>query len=273
MYYLGIDSSTKKLGIGLSRDDRILDRINFCSDKGFMVNIIRLIDRLLKKNSISLSSIDNFCVNVGPGDFTGTRIGISIAKTFALVENKNILGINTLDVFALQLMGNNISRIGGLLSGEKNILIIPILDVRRDELFFSVYQPRFELYPDKNSVGSMTYKSEEVYLNKILKDYLINYENFSSFLEDIFLKENLIASSRERQYILTGGTAFNSYRHLYSDVKNLNYNFMFDKKSVNPDVKYLNLCAYFRKLYKINDAEEKVIAPYYVREFLTFNRK
>ncbi|GEM_PF-722024 len=277
LYILGIDSSTKKLIIGINKELNLLAKVEIISDKGFMINIITLIDKLLKKTKLNLSLIDNFCVNIGPGDFTGTRIGITVAKTFGLVENKNVVGISTLDVFGFQVFLNNFSEISNKLLKGREILIIPVLDVKREELFFSVYRAKLELLKSKDyfeewwkkyckdeDCKNKDYKNEEkiagdiigfkdfkgslIYLEKVSQDFLVDNKNFQNMLSEKLNKiKNFVIAD-----IYLCGTAFNFYKNLYSAIKKYKtfstnkLDFFLDKNSTVPDIKALNLCAYFK---------------------------
>src|SRR4030043_2361682 len=101
MYILGIDSTTGRVSIAVNSDQQLLSKVEYGKNQKYMVSIISLIDKALKKVNVSPDFVDLFAVNIGPGDFTGTRIGISVAKTLAWVGNKPIYGIGSLDVVAL----------------------------------------------------------------------------------------------------------------------------------------------------------------------------
>jgi tRNA threonylcarbamoyl adenosine modification protein YeaZ len=247
----------------------------------FMVNIISIIDKLLKRNKIDLSTIDIFTVDVGPGDFTGTRIGISILKAFSLVENKPVFGIDTLDIFAVQLFINNLSKIMVSLAGNITILLVPILDVKRDELFFSFYGVSY--YPDKKektielSAGRKAY-----FLNKATRNYLVDSESFILTFNKLLLSTELNLTDINKVLIIFSGTAFNSYRALAYDINKLGHNFIFDRRNVYPKAEFLNLCTHSRvkeklkekisNTHKVEISGDRLIKPFYVREFIPFGK-
>ncbi len=144
MQILGIDSSTKNLSIALSEDDTGHYGVNFSKETGFMVNIISCIDKAIKKAGKNISDVDAFSVNIGPGDFTGTRIGISVAKTLALVTEKPVYGIKALDACAAGILINGAAKISRLLQKKESVLLLPVLDVKRNEVFFSIYEASLE---------------------------------------------------------------------------------------------------------------------------------
>jgi len=279
MYILGMDSSTKILSTALSRDNKTIGRIEDGRSERFMANIISIIDRLLKKCRISLSAIDVFAVNVGPGDFTGTRIGIGILKTFAFIENKPIYGIDTLDVFAVQFFMHNFSKIAAVLAENSPVLIVPLLDVKRSELFFSFYQVSF--YSDeKEKTIEISADGKVYFLNKFTRNYLMDSENFISGFGKLLLSAELNLTDINKTLIIAGGTAFNSYKTLNHDIKKLGYKFIFgsSRKSISPKAEFLNLCAYSRVKRTVGDkmdindkagiSGDRLIKPFYVREFI-----
>jgi len=269
MYLLGIESSTKKLSIAISSSSSVKGRIAVLSEKGFMKNIIFLVDRLFRKTGLNLDAVDGFCVNTGPGDFTGTRIGLSIAKTFSMIEEKPLYGIDSLDIFAVQVLALNAARIYKMLSafsGKCNILIVPVIDVRRGELFFSIYVAGVFFTSETESVCSVRICNMEIFVTRISGNHLVEYEKFPLFLERVLMSENLTMLSRQKSAIFLSGTAFDSYGHLYDDLLKLKYSFFLDKKSFLPEAEYLNLCAFFKILS--GSPHQKRVVPYYVREFL-----
>ena len=91
MYYLCIDSTTKKLTVNLSRDGKMISGVSDGKDLKHMEKIMTHIDHVIRESRIDIGSIDVLGINTGPGDFTGTRIGISIIKTLSLSSSDNLL--------------------------------------------------------------------------------------------------------------------------------------------------------------------------------------
>jgi len=66
-----------------------------------LVHLIPEIDKLLTQHNISLEQINTFCLSLGPGSFTGVRIGVSTVKSFlAVLKKTKIVGFNVFDVMA-----------------------------------------------------------------------------------------------------------------------------------------------------------------------------
>src|SRR5665647_3321122 len=165
MQILGIDSSTKNLSVGFSQNDNRYFGVNFSKEAAFMVNIISYIDNVFKKAGKSISGVDAFSVNIGPGDFTGTRIGISVAKTLALVTEKPVYGISALDACAAGILLNSAAKINKLLQKKESVFLLPVLDVKRNEVFFSIYEA--SLTGEDNSLLKHKFGDNTIFVSKV----------------------------------------------------------------------------------------------------------
>ena len=85
-----------------------------------------LIDEILKENQLTLKDIDRFAVAIGPGSYTGLRIGITTVKMFASVLNKEVVGISTLQALAKSV--------------KEDALVITGLDARNNNYFAAGYK-------------------------------------------------------------------------------------------------------------------------------------
>ena len=140
MKILAIDSTSKNLSICISDGNDILSFVNDYRSLKHMQNIIGNIDKAFMNLPFGIHDIDLFAVNLGPGDFTGSRIGISIIKTFSMLSGKDAFGFNALDVFAFSSLFKNIKKIKKRIDRGGRAIIIPLMDVRNNEIFFSVYE-------------------------------------------------------------------------------------------------------------------------------------
>lgn len=260
MKILGIDSSTKKLSMAVSSDNNLLASKTFCPDNGFLPGVIAFIESLLKKAKLNLEDMDLFCVNTGPGDFTGTRIGISIIKIFGLIYNKPVYGIDTLDIFALQALKINQKTIEENLKQGKKVIIIPVLDVKRDELFFSVYRAEKNVAQDGSKID----------ITRSIDNFLVYYKDISQSINEALEPGLNSADNSGEPLVFLCGTAFNSFKQLFQIIKKSCGDFMLDKKSLWPDAQFLNHSAFKLASMKIKPAEN--IVPFYVREFLPFGK-
>lgn len=127
MKILGIDTSTKICGLGIVEDDEILTEYNFKVSRTHSDQLMLLVDASLKRLDLKIDQIDAFAVALGPGIFTGLRIGVATIKGLAFALKKPIVGIPTLDLIA-----NNLKFV--------DRLICPIMDARQNEVYAAIYQ-------------------------------------------------------------------------------------------------------------------------------------
>lgn len=100
MLVLGIDTSGYANAIGLVDGERILADFAFETRNESLSKIMLNVDGVLKGASLSLEHIDGFGVGLGPGSWTGIRIGVTVGKMLAYGTGKPIKGITTLEALA-----------------------------------------------------------------------------------------------------------------------------------------------------------------------------
>lgn len=100
MKILAIDTATEVCSVAILENQNIICEKTLNSVNTHSVELMPLIDNLLKENNINLDDIDLFACDIGPGSFTGIRIGISTVKAFCDISNKPCIGISSLEGFA-----------------------------------------------------------------------------------------------------------------------------------------------------------------------------
>lgn len=130
MLVLAIDTATKIGSVSLY-DDKIgvIGELNLYIKVNHSAIIMSMIDNLFKMTKLSIKDVDRVAVTVGPGSFTGIRIGVAVAKGLCYGTNKSIVGVNELD-----LLVQNIE------AGEG--LVIPLLDARKERVYYSIYEKK-----------------------------------------------------------------------------------------------------------------------------------
>src|SRR4030042_2568200 len=280
---LGIASTTGRLSVAVSRNEELLSETTDCDSMKHMVNIMRLLDSTLRKAKLTLKNIDVFGVNLGPGDFTGTRIGISVIKTLAWLEKKPSFGINSLDVFAVGISLENKRFISQCLNKGIPVLAMPCLDVRKAEVYFAFYDITAEISNGrrekegkerKRYLAGIEIGDKRYVINKVGENFLMHNNELKDFLSKQTENGILnIPGSREEYKdpkVLIGGDCFSSYGKTLSDVTRQNDIFKLDKKTTYPRARYLNICTY---LNSGKGMEGGNLIPVYVRDFVPFGGK
>src|SRR4030042_6175727 len=99
MKILAIDTSTKFLCLGLSDNTKVYE-YKLEVSRLLSTLIIQTIKRALDSLGWKVSDIDYFACGLGPGSFTGLRVGLAAIKGMSWALNKHIIGISTLDILA-----------------------------------------------------------------------------------------------------------------------------------------------------------------------------
>lgn len=106
MIILGIDSSTDRLAVGLAEDQTILAEKTVDSSREHASRIIGVIDDVLTEASVTKDKIEGLAAAIGPGSFTGLRIGLAVAKGMAYSLKIPLIGISTFEVLARRLLND-----------------------------------------------------------------------------------------------------------------------------------------------------------------------
>ena len=104
MKVLGLDTSTMMTTCAVLDDENLLGEYSLNQDMTHSENLVPMIKEILDNLNLEVSDIDLYGVSIGPGSFTGLRIGIATVKSLAHVFNKPIVGISTLEGLAFNLV-------------------------------------------------------------------------------------------------------------------------------------------------------------------------
>lgn len=125
---LGIETVTKIGSLVIVEDAKILGQITIDTQLRHTANLISSLDNLLKSIGVGISNIDAISVDIGPGSFTGIRVGIATARGLAQPDNKLLIGICSLEVLCYKIIEIGI---------EEDIeILVPVIDAKRG-LFYS----------------------------------------------------------------------------------------------------------------------------------------
>lgn len=97
---LALDTSTRAVGLALYDGAQVLSEAVWTSHDHHTVELAPAVAEMLEKCEVSVQDLGALAVALGPGSFTGLRIGLALAKGIALVRRIPIIGIPTLDVLA-----------------------------------------------------------------------------------------------------------------------------------------------------------------------------
>ncbi len=125
MKILALDTSTMMATCTVLDENRVLGEYSLNQEETHSEKLVPMIKEVLDSLDLKVSDIDLYGVAIGPGSFTGLRIGVATVKAFAHLFNKPIVGISTLEALAFNLP-----------YGET---IVPMIDARRDRVYTGIY--------------------------------------------------------------------------------------------------------------------------------------
>ena len=120
MILLGIESSSRKLSVGLMKD-KIFSELSSEKINDTANSLPILSKQIINKASLSFEDLNAICISAGPGSFTGLRIGMSYAKGIALALNIPIVPISTFDSLAHD---NTVKKLSVLIYSHGNTFYI-----------------------------------------------------------------------------------------------------------------------------------------------------
>lgn len=127
MKLLAVDTATKTCSVALAEDSEPIFEYTASHAQTHARHLMEMIDGVMQAAKMTTADLDGFAVTVGPGSFTGLRIGISTVKGLAMALKKPVAGVSALAVLAEQFFG-------------VTEWICPLIDARKGEVYAGLYQ-------------------------------------------------------------------------------------------------------------------------------------
>lgn len=108
MLILAIDTSCFRGGVGLFEDEVPIFYLSFPEERKHVIYLPIYIQRVLEESKKDLEDIELVSVALGPGSFTGLRVGLSVAKSISYALSKPIKGVPSLDALASSFIGREV---------------------------------------------------------------------------------------------------------------------------------------------------------------------
>ena len=126
MKILCIDTSSKLCSVAILEDTTLINKLELDNGLTHSETLMPLIKKLLEKSNLSLKDINLLVSDIGPGSFTGIRIGVATCKAFSDSLNIPCVGISSLEVLAYNAKNNGI--------------ICSTIDCKNDNCYFALYE-------------------------------------------------------------------------------------------------------------------------------------
>lgn len=172
MKILGIDTSTMAASVAVIEDNKLICEYTINTKKTHSQKLMPMIENMLKESDLSIKDIDLVGVCIGPGSFTGLRIGMATAKAIAHVNELPIIGVTSLEMLAANMN----------LCDKK---ICSILDAQRSQ----VYTAKFEYNKDKLV---QIEDVDVIEIDKLLEDISLKQEEYILIGEAVYKYEDKI---------------------------------------------------------------------------------
>jgi tRNA threonylcarbamoyladenosine biosynthesis protein TsaB len=124
---LGIDTATEQISVALGGHEGVIARVEVARGRRHAEILTPAIDFVCAQADIGLDELGLVAVDVGPGLFTGMRVGLAAAKALALALRVPMIGIPSLDLLAFP-------------HRRSDRVIVPVVDARKGEVFYAMYR-------------------------------------------------------------------------------------------------------------------------------------
>jgi tRNA threonylcarbamoyladenosine biosynthesis protein TsaB len=132
MTLLAIESATDTVGVALVRDDGASAERIHEGGRAHAELLVPAIEEVCAASGCTIGEVSRIAVDVGPGLFTGLRVGVATAKALAQALGIGVLGVSSLDILAASVAERSSSMAVGA--------VVAVVDARRGEVFASAYR-------------------------------------------------------------------------------------------------------------------------------------
>lgn len=181
MKILAIDTSSKICSVAILENEELIDELNLDDGKTHSENLMPLIDEVLNKNNLNIKQIEMIACCVGPGSFTGIRIGVATVKPIA-----EVLNIKLASVTSLETLARNV---------ENEETIVSLIDARNNQVYAGIFDKKYNkkeeyLADDINTVIETLRKYNNIIC--VGNGAELHYDLLNQKLSDVrFVKNNV----------------------------------------------------------------------------------
>ena len=237
MKILSIDTASNICGVSILDNTKLICKLDTITGRTHSENLIPMIDSAFKKTSLSLNDIDLLACDIGPGSFTGIRIGVATTKAFHDSLNIPYIGVSSLEALAYNLKD--------ILT--ENEFVCSILDCKNDNCYFALYTKKENNFEVLIEPQAETINSALSILQVYIQD---NFENgYIHFVGDgsETFSEKILKAFKTAKFATKNLNSLSSYNLGLAGLNN--YNLEMDQQELLP--------LYLRKPQAQRQLEEK----------------
>ena len=186
MLTLAIETSSRQLGVALADGDRLVSSYGLLAENPHAVELPDAVTRVLKAAHATLGQVEAIAVDIGPGSFTGLRIGLAFVKALAFPMKKTVVGVPSLDVLAASLP-------------FASRQICPLLDAKQKNVYGALY--RVEESAPKRKTDYLLGPVDEL-LSQIKEPTIFLGDGCARYREQILERAGSLASFAAEEFWL-----------------------------------------------------------------------
>lgn len=177
MISLFIDTCTSNLILAVCKDIKVVKKIVQKNDTNLSTDFTFIVDKLLNDCNIKIGDVQKIFVSIGPGSFTGIRIGLTFAKILAWSQSIPVIPVSSLEVLA---------------AGVDCPVVVPILDARRGYVYAGVYNRNLSVIIEDGYIyledlkNRLRHYSNVIYVSCDSFDFSIILPNYA--IENVIVK-------------------------------------------------------------------------------------
>lgn len=201
MKVLGIESTGSRLGVCLWEDFRVRAAKTVAEGDSHSEHLLPTLHDLFKKVPWTPQDLDVVAVDVGPGRFTGIRLGVSAARTLSFILQKPLVEVTSLETLAASGSGWQTGK--SFVWNFREDMLCVLMDALRGDVYMAVW--RFHKVTEKNRRGVPSGRSYHTFghhFKLVHAPTLFPFDRFLDFFQNCF----------QAQSLLFVGSAANRYR-------------------------------------------------------------
>ena len=139
MKILSVETAGSICAVALIEEGKLIKEEILDDGNTHSVKLMPLIDKLLNETNTKISDVDLFACDIGPGSFTGIRIGVSTIKAFMDVTNKKAVGITSLETLAYNI--------------DTQDIVCSLIDAKNENVYYGFFKKENEIYERIDELG------------------------------------------------------------------------------------------------------------------------
>ena len=237
MKILSIDTSSKICSVAITEDMKTIIELHNDDEKTHSIKLMPIIDEAFSSTGLTLNDMNLLACCIGPGSFTGVRIGISTVKAFADVTNIPVVGVSSLEGLAYNMIDINTPS-----AQLSSTLFCSIIDAKNNNVYCGLYRYYNNCL---NQIADLMAKDIDTVISKI-NTFILSFEN--QFNQLSFVGDGTVAYLEQLQQKID----YDNVRFSTVEQNNANSTSI----AMSAYVKYLN--------GKFGDS--KILSPLYLRK-------